>query len=154
MSRNSIPGSSSTSKVPAMSPKIKTQDVDRSFSPNFMKKAEECRRAAKESLSRGDWNAATVCAVQACISAGDALCTFSLGKRHAGERHVDLASLLLTIRPDDERYKKNALRLSRVLGIKGMAEYEERLVFRSEAEKALKDCERFMAFVESESSNF
>jgi hypothetical protein len=38
---------------------------------------------------------------------------------------------LLTIRPDDERYKKNALRLSRVLGIKSMAEYEERLVFRS-----------------------
>jgi len=139
--------------MPAMAPKIKTQDVDRPFSPNFMKRAEECRRAAKNSLSRGDWNAATICAVQGCISAGDALCVFSLGKRHAGERHVDLASLLLTIRPDDERYKKNALRLSRVLGIKSMAEYEERLVFRSEAEKVFKDCERFMAFVESELSS-
>jgi len=42
----------------------------------------------------------------------------------------------LTIRPDDERYKKNALRLSRILGIKSMAEYEERL-------------ERFMAYFES-----
>ena len=59
----------------------------------------------------------------------------------------------MTIRPDDERYKKNALRLSQVLGIKSMAEYEERLVFRSEAEKVLKDCERFMAFVESELSS-
>ena len=65
-----------------MSFKIKTQDVDRSFSSNFMKKAAECRRAAKDSLSRGDWNAATICAVQGCISAGDALCAFSLGKRH------------------------------------------------------------------------
>lgn len=136
-----------------MSPKIKTQDVDRSFSPNFMKKAAECRRAAKDSLSRGDWNAATICAVRGCISAGDALCAFSLGKRHTGERHVDLAALLLTIRPNDERYKKNALRLSRVLGIKSMAEYEERLVYHSEAEKVLKDCERFLAFVESELSN-
>jgi hypothetical protein len=104
-------------------------------------------------LSRGDWNAATICAVQGCISAGDALCVFSLGKRHAGERHSDMAALLLTTRPDDERYKKNALRLSRILGIKSMAEYEERLVYRSEAEKVFKDCERFMAFVESELSN-
>jgi hypothetical protein len=34
-----------------------------------------------------------------------------------------------------------------------MAEYEERLVYRSEAEKVFKDCERFMAFVESELHN-
>jgi biotin synthase-related radical SAM superfamily protein len=46
-----------------MAPKIKTQDVDRPFSPNFMKRAEECRRAAKNSLSRGDWNAATICVI-------------------------------------------------------------------------------------------
>jgi HEPN domain-containing protein len=31
-----------------------------------------------------------------------------------------------------------------------MAEYEERLVYKSEAEKVLKDCERFMEFVKKE----
>jgi HEPN domain-containing protein len=31
-----------------------------------------------------------------------------------------------------------------------MAEYEERLVFKSEAEKVLKDCERFFEYVKKE----
>lgn len=56
----------------------------------------------------------------------------------------------MSIRPTDERDKANAARLRRVVDIKNMAEYEERLVFRKEAEKALKDCERFLMFVRSE----
>lgn len=54
------------------------------------------------------------------------------------------------IRPSDERYKINAVRLGRVIDIKNMAEYEELLVFHKEAEKALKDCGRFLAFVRAE----
>jgi HEPN domain-containing protein len=128
--------------------RIKTQSVGSSFSANFLRRAEECRRAAAESLSKGDWSAAAICAVHACISACDAACVYFLGKRHAGEHHNDAVVLFRTINAEDEAFRKNALRLSRVLGIKNMAEYEERLVFRSEAEKALKDCERFVAFVE------
>ncbi len=45
-------------------------------------------------------------------------------------------------------FKKNILRLSRILGLKSMAEYEERLVFRTEAEKSLQDCARFIEFAE------
>jgi len=56
----------------------------------------------------------------------------------------------MSIRPTDERFKGNVVRLRRVIDIKNMAEYEERLVFRKEAEKALKDCERFLAFVIAE----
>jgi hypothetical protein len=69
--------------------------------------------------------------------------------RHVGERHSDSVLLLQSIRPKDERYPANAVRLRRVIDIKNMAEYEERLVFRKEAEKALKDCERYLAFVRS-----
>ena len=53
-------------------------------------------------------------------------------------------------RPKDELYKVNAVRLGRMIDIKNMVEYEERLVFRKEADKAIKDCERFLAFVKSE----
>lgn len=56
----------------------------------------------------------------------------------------------MSLRPSDERYKINAVRLGRVIDIKNMAEYEERLVFHKEAEKALKDCERFLTFVRAE----
>ena len=41
-------------------------------------------------------------------------------------------------------------RLRKILAVKNMAEYEERLVRRAEAEIMMKDTERFMAFVESQ----
>jgi hypothetical protein len=41
-------------------------------------------------------------------------------------------------------------RLRRVIDIKNMAEYEERLVFHKEAEKAPKNCDRFLAFIRTE----
>lgn len=133
-----------------MTAKLRTQKVDSSSSSNFVKKALECHRAAIQSFARGDWNAAAICSVHSCISACDSLCAHALGLRHAGERHSDSVTLLMSIRPADERYKANAARLRRVMDIKNMAEYEERLVFRTEAEKAIKDCERFLAFVIAE----
>ncbi len=133
-----------------MTAKPKTQKVERSSYSNYLKKALECHRAATQSYARGDWNAAALCAIHCCISASDALCAYALGLRHAGERHADAAALLMSIRPKDDRYKANAVRLRRVIDIKNMAEYEERLVFRKEAEKAIKDCERFLSFIRSE----
>ncbi|MFH1665315.1 MAG: hypothetical protein ABIA77_04110, partial [Candidatus Omnitrophota bacterium] len=44
----------------------------------------------------------------------------------------------------------NASRVSRILSIKNMAEYEERLVFRSESEKILKDCERLFDYIKKQ----
>lgn len=39
---------------------------------------------------------------------------------------------------------------SLILRIKNLAEYEERLVYRTEAEKVLKNCERFFEYVKKE----
>jgi HEPN domain-containing protein len=132
-----------------MNPKPETQSVDHAFYANYLIKSDECLRAAKESFSKGDWNAATICAIHSCISACDALCVFFLGKRHSGSYHNDAIILMVTIKSADEQLKRNALRLRNILNIKNMAEYEERLVHRSEAEKAMKDMERFLAFVRS-----
>lgn len=133
-----------------MTATLRTQKVDSSSYSNYLKKALECLRAASQSFARGDWNAAAICSVHSSISACDALCVHGLGMRHAGERHSDSALLLRSIRPADERYKANAARLRSVIDIKNMAEYEERLVSHKEAEKAIKDCERFLVFVQSE----
>ncbi|MFH1453589.1 MAG: hypothetical protein ABIH00_06385 [Armatimonadota bacterium] len=70
-----------------------------------------------------------------------------MGKRHAGENHNDAAKFFKTIETEDDEINTNAARIVRVLRIKNMVEYEERLVYRSEAEKVLKDCERFLEFV-------
>ena len=58
--------------------------------------------------------------------------------------------VLKTIKSGNEKLKTNANRFNRVLRIKNMAEYEERLVYKSESERALKNCERFLDYVRKE----
>jgi hypothetical protein len=133
-----------------MNPRFRTQDVAKASYVNYLKKSDECHRAAAESLSRNEWNASAICAVHSCIAACDAYCIYFLGKRHHGSNHTDAILLFATVKPADEQLKNNANRLRTILGIKNIAEYEERLIRRGEAEKTLKDAERFLAFVRKE----
>ena len=132
-----------------MTPKFKTRDVEKSLYANYLKRAEECFHAAKTSFEAQEWNSATISAIHAVIAASDAMCIYFLGKRNASESHNEAAALFKTIKADDEEINTNANRIAKILGIKNMAEYEERLMFRSEAEKALRDCERFLEYVKS-----
>mgnify|MGYP001608196235 FL=1 len=75
---------------------------------------------------------------------------YFLGQRHAGETHNDAVNLFKTIKTGDEEININANRIVRILRIKNMAEYEERLVYKSEAGKVLKDCERFLEYVKKQ----
>ena len=131
--------------------KSKTRDVERSAYTNFMQKAEECFNAAKKSLESQEWNAAAINAIHCAISACDAMCVYFLGKRHAGEDHNQAAVLFKKIKSSEE-FNTNANRIVRILRMKNMAEYEERLVYKSEAEKIFKDCERLLEFVKSKIS--
>ena len=130
-----------------MTPKFKTRDVQKSLYANYLKRAEECYHAAKNSFETQEWNAATISAIHTCIAASDAMCIYFLGKRNASENHNEAVVLFKTIKSNDEEINTNANRLSRILSIKNMAEYEDRLVFRTEAEKVSKDCERFLEYV-------
>ena len=132
-----------------MTPKFKTRDVEKSLYANYLKRAEECFHAAKTSFEAQEWNSATISAIHAVIAASDAMCIYFLGKRNASESHNEAVALFKTIELDDKEINTNANRIAKILGIKNMAEYEERLVFRSEAEKALRDCERFLEYVKS-----
>jgi uncharacterized protein (UPF0332 family) len=97
-----------------MARKLETRDVAKSLHTNFLKKAEECFHAAKNSFSSQEWNAATINAIHSCIAACDAVCVYFLGKRHAGESHEAAVSLFRTIKSDDE-INTNANRILRIL---------------------------------------
>lgn len=129
--------------------KLKTRDVQRSLYTNYVKRALECFNAAKMSYNNEEWTAAAINAIHSCIAGCDAMCVFYLGKRHAGESHNETITLFKSIGGKEE-ISVNAKRLIRVLSIKNMAEYEERLVRRKEAEDAVKDCERFLEFIKKE----
>ena len=133
-----------------MAHELKTTDVTKSLYANYFKRAEECMNAAKHSFDMQEWNAATISAIHSCIAACDAMCVYFLGKRYTGENHGDAVKLFRTIRPDYKEININANRILRTISVKNMAEYEERLVFKSEAEKVLKDCERFFEYVKKE----
>jgi len=130
-----------------MTPKFKTRDVEKSLYVNYLKRAEECCHAAKSSFIAHEWNAATISAIHAVIAASDAMCIYFLGKRNACESHNEAVLLFKTIKHDDDGINTNANRMSKILSIKNMAEYEERLVLKTEAERVLKDCERFLEYV-------
>lgn len=132
-----------------MSPKFRTRDVAKSLYTNFLKKAEECFHAATNSFNNQEWNATTINAIHSCIAACDAICVYFLGKRHAGESHENAVNLFRTIKSSDE-INTNANRILRILRVKNMAEYEERLVYKTESEKILKDCERFLEYVKKQ----
>src|SRR3989338_251734 len=132
-----------------MTPQFKTKDVAKSSYSNYLKKADECFRAAQNSFNSEEWNASAINAIHCCISACDSICVYFLGKRHSGEDHNDAAKLFQSVK-NDEEVKTNANRIMRILRTKNMAEYEERLVRKTEAEAILKDCERFFEYVKKQ----
>lgn len=132
-----------------MAHKLKTKDVRKSLYSNYLKRSEECLHAARNSFNFQEWNSSTISAIHSCIAACDAICVYFLGKRYSGEDHSAAVNLFKTIK-QNETINTNANRIIKIPRIKNMAEYEERLVYKTEAEKALKDCERFFEFVKGE----
>lgn len=132
-----------------MAHKLPTKDVDKIYYSNYLRKAMECFHAAKSSFTKQEWNAVAISIIHCCIAARDAMCVYFLGKRSISDNHNETAVLFKTIGSSEE-INTNTNRIMRILRIKNMAEYEERLVFKSEAEKILHDCERFLDFVNKE----
>ena len=129
--------------------KLKTRVISRPLYINYLKRAEECLDAARNSFNSKKWNAATINAVHSCIAACDAMCVYFLGKRYAGGSHDEAVTLFKTIKSSQEM-DINANRIARIVRIKNMAEYEERLVSKYEAERILRDCERLFEYIEGE----
>jgi HEPN domain-containing protein len=125
----------------------RVRHVDKSLFRNYLKKAEECLETANQCLKEVRWNAAVINAVHCGISACDAITVFMLGVRHAGERHEDAISLFQTLSLPRETVRSKSRQLSRLLAIKNAAEYEERLMSEIDAKEAVRDAERFFAWV-------
>ncbi len=125
----------------------RVRHVNKSLFNNYLRKSEECLSAASECLKNARWNAAVINAVHCGISACDALTVFMLGVRHAGERHEDVISLIQTVGLPKDILTARSKQLSRLLGIKNAAEYEERLMNENDAREAVRDAERFFNWV-------
>jgi HEPN domain-containing protein len=75
---------------------------------------------------------------------------YYLGQRHAGQNHEDAITLFRNIKQlPREDIDAIANRIIKILKMKNMAEYEERLVHQTEAQNILKDAERLFEAVKS-----
>ncbi len=110
---------------------------------NYVRKSDEFERAAKDAVTREDWDAAVANAVHSGISIADAVAVFYLGKRSATQEHEESVSILSQISIERREMERAASHLSELLKVKNLAEYEERLLGRREAEQALKQLGRF-----------
>lgn len=127
--------------------KLKTRDVARSSFRNYLKKAEECSRSALDGFQQKMWNSSGIMCIHAATSSADALCTYHLGKRYAGERHDGVIELFRSLPVDSEALDKNSMRLSRIISIKNLAEYDDRLLHEDDASRLLKEMQRFLEFI-------
>jgi len=130
--------------------KVKISKVERSLYTNYLVRAQECLSSAKHSFSLNQWNASAISAIHSGIASLDALCVYYLGQRHAGQDHEDAIMLFRNIKQLN-RIDINGIanRIIKILKMKNMAEYEERLVHQTEAQNILKDAERLFEAIKS-----
>ncbi len=126
---------------------MRTIDCDKSKYMVYLTRAEQYKRSTGSAFEKEDWDSTVGNAIHSAISAADALCIFLLGLRHKGDKHEDAVELFRSIKPDDERIKKNASRLGELLSVKTDAEYGDRPLSRREAEIAVQAASRFLEFI-------
>lgn len=129
---------------------IRTSRIDRHLYINFIRRSKECINTAADAYQKKDYNAGAICSVHSAISAANALCVYYLQKRHTGLRHDDAVRLLESIKdiPNVE-IKEAGKRLKKIISMKNMAEYEERLIKQKEAENLLENSKVLFEFIKS-----
>lgn len=130
--------------------KIKTRNVDRNLYVNYLKRADECLYSARHSFKLNQWNASVISAIHSSIAVLDALCVYFLGQRHAGQNHEEVIDLFRSIKKLSRQDMDNiANKVLRILRMKNIAEYEERLVYQKEADRILKDADRLFELIKN-----
>ena len=127
--------------------KIKTKQEDRSNASKYLKKAEDNYSQMLEALTNNNYNAAGTLAVQCGISAADALCVHEKGIRSLSQNHLDLCDLVKSI-PLSEA-KKKSITLKKIISKKNLVQYENRSIYKNEANEIVKGATRFYQWVVS-----
>ncbi len=121
--------------------KSKIINVEKNDYKVFLKKAKDFYEIMLKAGDTGNWTAVGLNAVHCAISCCDALLTFHLGIRSAGEDHMQAVDLLLRLPPDVEGREANIFK--RIIVKKNLIAYESREFRQTEAVEILKLAERF-----------
>jgi uncharacterized protein (UPF0332 family) len=127
--------------------KSRTKEVPKSDHHGYLKTAKEYVEGAKDHYAKERYIATCGDCVHGMIAASDALTIYFLGRKSAGQNHMDAINLLRQVAPHDDQLSREMTRFQRVLGLKSAAEYGGGKVDQRDAENALRDAQRFLEFV-------
>lgn len=121
--------------------KIKIVNVEKNDYKVFLKKAKDFYEIMLKARDTENWTAVGLNAVHCAISCCDAMLTFHLGIRSAGEDHMQAVYLLVRLPPAVEEDETNTFK--RIIAKKNVIAYENREFRQTEARDILKLAERF-----------
>ena len=127
--------------------KIKTITVDKSDYKVYLKKAKDFYDMMLRARDSKNWTAVGLSAVHCAISCCDAILTFHLGIRSAGEDHIQAVDLLLRLPKTISSSETNTFK--RIIAKKNLIQYESRSIYKFESQDIVKMSDRFYRWVKS-----
>jgi uncharacterized protein (UPF0332 family) len=127
--------------------RVRTRTVEKRLYRNFLRKSEEFLDSAAHAQRQGNHDASVSAAVHSAICAVDALTTFYLQVRHAGESHGEALMLLKSVRLSGDEIERIERHFSEMLQTKRVAEYEDRFIGVTENESVMKHLQRLRSII-------
>jgi len=127
--------------------KLKTVNVEKNDYKVFLKKAKDFYEVMLNARDTENWTAVGLNAVHCAISCCDAMLTFHLGMRSAGEDHMQAVDLLMRLPSTADDSEATAFK--RIIAKKNLIAYENREFRQVEAIDILKLAERFYRWTTS-----
>ncbi len=125
----------------------RTKHVSREKFKGFQKKAEEDYEGMRSEFERGRYNTAVILAVHCAISWTDAFTVYKLGKKSSSQSHGEAIVLLKETKASDEKTKAQICRdFLQLIQLKTPAEYEDGILSKTDARRAVYLCEKIQAF--------
>ena len=122
--------------------------VPRTFYTNYVKKAAEFYDSMEYNFQRQNWDVCVSSAVHASISIVDAIAVQQLGRRSSAQSHVESYFLLNDVKTSDENRKSNLKNdIMDLINLKTPSEYEEKLMSKADAERAVNKCKKVYSFI-------
>ncbi|MBI3298747.1 MAG: hypothetical protein HYZ75_11320 [Elusimicrobia bacterium] len=137
--------------MPPKQPRVRP--VSAAEAAAYLDKAKEFELAMLDGYRAERWTAAALAGIHAAISATDAVLGKLAGQRSAGEDHLmvlDFLKAKLSAKIGKGSLDDQLRRLSRILGIKNLVEYESRSFCRKDCDGLVKDVSRYLDWVKSQ----
>lgn len=115
----------------------------------YLEKSRRFATAARWALEAEQWDPAASAAVHAAINAADAANIHYLGEHSRSHAHRDTVAMVQEIEgPGSDEVQRLAKHLERLLSMKNLAEYEDKLLGKRDAVQAVTAMERARDIVE------